>query len=53
MSHVMKKKTCFMAYANNKGAFQTAHPHSLISVFVVRSLDSIIPILVLSEISRL
>ena len=32
----------FMLYANNKGADQTAHPHSLISAFVVRCLDSII-----------
>ena len=40
-------------YANNKGADQPAHPRSLISAFVVRCLDSIIPILVKSEISRL
>ena len=30
-----------MLYANNKGADQSAHPRSLISAFVVRSLDSI------------
>ena len=35
-------KTCHMSYANNKGADQSAHPRSLISAFVVRSLDSII-----------
>ena len=35
-------KTCLMSYANNKGADQPAHPCSLISAFVVRSLDSII-----------
>ena len=29
-------------YANNKGADQPVHPRSLISAFVVRSLDSII-----------
>ena len=31
-----------MPYANNKGADQPAHLHSLISTFVVRCLDSII-----------
>ena len=31
-----------MPYANNKGTDQPAHPRSLISVFVVRCLDSII-----------
>ena len=31
-----------LAYANNKGADQPAHPRSLISNFVVRSLDSVI-----------
>ena len=36
------EKTCFMPYANNKGADQPAHPHSLISTFVVHCLDSII-----------
>ena len=36
------EKMCLMAYANNKGADQPAHARSLISAFVVRSLDSII-----------
>ena len=36
-----------MAYANNKGADQPAHPRSLISTFVVHLLDSIIPLLAL------
>ena len=36
-----------MSYANNKGADQPAHPRSLISAFVVRSLDNII-----SRVSR-
>ena len=40
-------------YANNKDADQSAHPHSLISVFVVRSLDSIISIDAISKMSRL
>ena len=45
-------KTCLMPYANNKGADQPAHPRSLISAFVVRSLDSIISLVSRSEISR-
>ena len=45
-------KTCLMAYANNKGADQPAHPRSLISTFVVRCLDSMICILALSKVSR-
>ena len=28
-------------YANNKSTDQSAHPHSLVSVFVVRCLDTI------------
>ena len=43
---------CLMPYANNKGADQPAHPTSLISAFVVRSLDSIIYLVSRSEISR-
>ena len=35
------EKTCLMSYANNKGAYQPAHPRSLISAFVVPCLDSI------------
>ena len=31
-------KTCFMPYANNKGADQPAHPRSLISTFVFAAL---------------
>ena len=31
----------FLPYANNKDADQPAHPRSLISVFIIRSLDSI------------
>ena len=40
-----------MLYANNKGADQPAQPRSLISAFVVRCLDSVIPLLSISEIS--
>ena len=42
----------FYPYANNKGADQPAHPRSLISTFIVRCLDSIIPLLAIAEISR-
>ena len=45
-------KICLMPYANNKGADQPAHLHSLISTFVVRCLDSMISILALSKVSR-
>ena len=38
----------FMPYANNKGADQPAHPRSLISAFVVRCLDSVIPLVSIS-----
>ena len=41
-----------MPNANNKGADQPARQRSLISAFVVRCLDSIIPQLAISEISR-
>ena len=45
--------TCFMPYANNKGADQPAHLRSLISAFVVSCLDSIIPLVSISEIASL
>ena len=42
-----------MSYANNKRADQPAHSRSLISAFVVPCLDSIIPLVSISEISSL
>ena len=42
-----------MPYANNKDADQPAHPRRLISTFVIRCLDSIIPLFSVSEISSL
>ena len=42
-----------MPYANNKGIDQPAYPLSLISVFVIRCLDSIIPLLAIAETSRI
>ena len=48
--HVMRKPV--YAYANNKGTDQPAHSCSLISAFVVRCLDSIIPALAKAELSR-
>ena len=41
-----------MPYTNNKGTDRPAHPRSLISAFVVRSLDSIISLVSISAISR-
>ena len=46
------EKMCLMSYANDKGTDQPAYPGSLISVFVVRCLDSI-SLDSLTEISRL
>ena len=51
LSHVMRKPV--YAYVNNKGADQPANLHSLISTFVVRCLDRLIPLLAISEISSL
>ena len=42
-----------MSYADNKGADQPVHPRSLISAFIVRCLDSIIPLVSISKISSL
>ena len=42
-----------MQYANNKGADQPVHTRSLISAFIVRCLDSIIPLVSITEISSL
>ena len=33
----------FLSYANNKDTDQPAHPRSLISVFAIRGLDSMMP----------
>ena len=42
-----------MPYANNKGAGQPAHPCSPISTFVVRCLDSVIPLVSMSKTASL
>ena len=47
------EKTCLMSYANSKGADQPAHPHSLISAFVVRCLDSVMSLVSVTKISSL
>ena len=36
------RKPVFVGFANNTGADQPAHPRSLMSVFVIRFLESII-----------
>ena len=46
-----REKTCLRRFANNKGADQPAHLRSLVSVFVIRLLESIISRLATSEIS--
>ena len=48
-SQPRREKTCFVIYANSKGSDQLAH---LISAFVVRCLDSIIPLLAIPKILR-
>ena len=40
-----------MLYTNHKDADQPAHPHSLISVFVVRCLDRIISLVDIFTVS--
>ena len=47
------EKICLMSFANNKGADQPAHPHSLISAFVARCLDSVLSLVYVTEISSL
>ena len=47
------EKTCLQRFANNTGADQPGHPHSLISAFVIRYLESIICKIATSEISIL
>ena len=48
-----REETCFMPYANNKGAYQPAHPRSLLNTFVVRFWVSIMSLVSISETSRL
>ena len=45
------QETCLWGFANNKGADQPVHPHSLISTLVICLLESIISKLAMSEIS--
>ena len=47
------EKTSLRGFANNKGAYQSAHLHSLISDFVIHLLESIISRLATSEIAIL
>ena len=49
----MSWENLFLPYVNNNDADQQAHPRSLISVFVIRCPDSIIPLVSISEISSL
>ena len=47
------EKMFCMSDAINKGTGQPAHPHSLISAFIVRCLDSIVSLDSVADISRL
>ena len=49
----MSWENLFLPYANNKGTYQPVHPCSLVSAFVVRCLDSILPLVSISEMSSL
>ena len=49
MSHIVRKP---MQYVNNKDTDQLVHSPSLISVFIVRCLDSIISVEAIPKISR-
>ena len=51
MSRVIRKAV--LPYANNKDSDQPAHLRSMISVFVIRCLDSIMPLVSISEILSL
>ena len=44
---------CLMPYANNKGADQPAHPHSLISAYIVRCLDSVMSLVSVTKNSSI
>ena len=48
-----REKTCLRGFMNNTGAEQPAHPHSLISAFVIHFLESTICKLATGEISIL
>ena len=49
----MSWENLFLPYVNNKDTDQSAHPCSLISDFVILGLDSIMPLVPISEISSL
>ena len=52
-TRVTSWENLFILYVNNKGADQPVHPRNLNIGFVVRWLDSIIPLVSISEISSL
>ena len=43
------RENLFSVFANNKGADQPAHPHSLINAFAIRAIESIISRHITSE----
>ena len=46
------EKMCLIPYAKNKCADQPAHPRSLISAFVFRCQDRMIPVVYISKPSK-
>ena len=48
----MSWENLFLPYANNKGTDQPAHLRSLISAFIIRCLNRIIPLLAISKIYK-
>ena len=46
-----KPVVVFLLYANNKDTDQSAQMRTMISIFVVRSLDTIMPIRAISKVS--
>ena len=51
LNGLQREKICPRGLAKNKGADQSAHPHSLISTFVIQLLERIISRIAKSEIS--
>ena len=53
LNKLRHEKMCLMPYKDNKGADQPAHPRSLISTFIVHSLDSIMSVDTMFKISSI
>ena len=51
LNHAFISRNLSLVFVNNKGVDQPAHPHSLISAFVIRLLKSVISKLATRDIS--